>query len=64
MTAVPTRTPRLVRLQSSGATVFLHPCSVCGKPAAFGEGVQVRKDKLGVWFCGEHRATANQGALR
>ena len=59
----PTRTPRLARLKSSGATVFLHPCSVCGKPAAFGEGFSSRQGKLGVWFCGEHRPTAKQGKL-
>jgi hypothetical protein len=63
MTASPIRPPRLVRLQSSGATVFLHPCSVCGKPAAFGVGFSGKLRKLGVWYCLTHRPAAKQGAL-
>ncbi len=48
--------PRMARLKSSGTEVFLHPCSVCGKPdAPFGFGVRLLKGELGTWFCGPCR---------
>jgi hypothetical protein len=34
---------------------FIHRCCVCGEQAFFGYGVSLRQDKLGVWYCGEHR---------
>lgn len=44
--------PKMVKLASSGATVFLHPCSRCGAPdAPFGSGVNLRKGILGTWLC-------------
>lgn len=54
---------RLGRIRSNGAIVFIHPCVVCGSRAApFGSGVnlleamaQHDKQKLGRWYCGEHR---------
>jgi len=33
---------------------FEHPC-YCGKPGLFGFGVSLRNEKLGTWYCGEHR---------
>ncbi len=33
-----------------------HRCEVCGKRAAFGFGVRVRRGKMGTWRCFEHRS--------
>lgn len=38
--------------EPSGALV--HYCH-CGKWGSFGEGVSLRKDQLGAWYCGAHR---------
>ena len=41
---------------STGGTVLIHPCSVCGMPnAGFGYGVSLKKDRLGTWYCADHR---------
>jgi hypothetical protein len=32
-----------------------HSCFVCGQPARFGFGVQIRQGKKGQWFCAAHR---------
>lgn len=29
-------------------------CCVCGAPASFGSGVNMRKRETGVWLCFEH----------
>ena len=34
---------------------FIHRCRACGKEASFGYGVSLRNNKLGTWFCAEHR---------
>lgn len=48
------RTPRLMKLKSSGSTVLIHPCSICGKKhAPFGYGVSLSSGKLGTWYCFE-----------
>ena len=31
---------------------FIHPCSICGREAILGTGVNVRADQLGTWYCG------------
>jgi hypothetical protein len=36
---------------------FIHVCCKCGTHAAFGFGVNLRADKLGTWYCGEHKPT-------
>jgi len=36
--------------------LFSHYCH-CGKWGSFGFGVQLRKDKLGKWYCAEHAPT-------
>lgn len=45
------------RRLKSGRIVFLHPCSVCGKPAAFGYfcDLLANPPRPGTWYCGEHR---------
>jgi hypothetical protein len=52
---------------SAGSIRFDHPCHICGKPAAFGSGVDLTKfialhlngvkryELLGTWTCGHHR---------
>lgn len=40
---------------------FLHFCVECGRFGAFGYGVQLRKGRLGRWYCGEHRPEAVSG---
>lgn len=36
--------------------IFWHPCSVCGKvDAPFGYGVSLKHNKLGTWYCAEHK---------
>lgn len=48
------RRPRM-RPTRSGGAVFWHPCSVCGYiHAPYGKGVDLRKEKFGVWFCKDH----------
>ncbi len=42
------------RVQDLGGTL-LHFCVECGRFAAFGYGVRLRADRLGRWYCGEHR---------
>ncbi len=37
---------------------FLHFCVECGRFAAFGYGVHLRGERLGRWYCGEHRPVA------
>jgi hypothetical protein len=37
---------------------FLHFCVECGRFAAFGYGVCLRAERLGRWYCGEHRPVA------
>lgn len=44
-----------------GSKVLLFTCDVCGIPASFGEGVNVRAalstgdvKKAGFWFCRDH----------
>jgi hypothetical protein len=39
---------------------FLHRCCKCGVHASFGYGVNLRADKLGTWFCGDHRPNQNR----
>ena len=46
---------RIVKLKSSGAEVFLHSCLFCDKFASFGFEVSLRKNKLGLWYCREHK---------
>lgn len=60
-------TARLARIRSTGAVVLLTTCRICGKPAAFGVGVNLlrkTRDKegrerlapdLGEWYCRQHR---------
>lgn len=46
--------PRMMKLRSSGAIVFDHPCQSCGKPhAPFGRKVSLWRapKNLGEWFC-------------
>lgn len=33
---------------------FIHLCH-CGKWGSFGTGVSLKDERLGKWFCGEHR---------
>lgn len=50
--------PRLVR--TKGAVAFLHPCQGCGKLGApFGSGVNLRKERLGTWWCGPNGCRAD-----
>lgn len=42
-------------LKSSGAQVFIHLCEICGKDASFGFDVALRKNRLGKWYCRDHR---------
>jgi hypothetical protein len=37
---------------------FLHFCAECGRFAAFGYEVHLRAERLGRWYCGEHRPVA------
>ena len=46
-----TRRGRVQTLDSG----FLHFCVECGRFAAFGYGVRLRAERLGRWYCGEHR---------
>lgn len=39
-------------------TVFEHFCCVCGRWGAFGYDVNLLKEELGRWYCGEHRPEA------
>lgn len=39
-----------------GNSVLVHTCFRCGKSAPFGYNVNLRRGKLGVWTCAEHRA--------
>ena len=34
---------------------FEHPCEVCGDFAYWGYGVSLRQEKLGTWYCDQHR---------
>jgi hypothetical protein len=39
---------------------FIHYCH-CGKEAGYGFEVNLRSDKLGVWFCGTHKDSYKKG---
>jgi hypothetical protein len=39
---------------------FIHRCCKCGDLALFGVGVNLRKDKLGTWFCAQCKPQAQQ----
>jgi hypothetical protein len=41
---------------------FLHFCVECGRWGAFGYGVDLRKGRLGQWYCAAHRPEATAGA--
>ena len=69
----------LKRIKETGGLVFLHFCEVegCKAEASFGYGVSMRlalnalaagdkvtaKRHLGRWYCGEHRASADDGGV-
>jgi len=52
-----TKTPKtkFFKLKSSGAEVFIHLCENCDKFGSFGYGVDLRRNKVGKWYCKEHR---------
>jgi hypothetical protein len=52
--------PRRGRIESQGTTL-LHFCSVCGAWGSYGFGVNLRKGRMGRWFCAAHRP---QGTAR
>jgi len=48
---------------SKGGPIFWHPCSICGNiDAAYGFGVDMRRDKFGTWYCKEHVPKNEQSA--
>ena len=56
---------------SPGHRVVVHECEVCGAPAAFGIGVNLRRaletgdvKHAGRWFCFEHWKEQGQGDER
>jgi hypothetical protein len=34
---------------------FIHHCCKCGGEAPFGFGVSLRRGRLGIWYCANHR---------
>jgi hypothetical protein len=52
-----TKTPKtkIFTLKSSGAQVFIHLCEHCEKQGSFGYGVSLRKNRLGKWYCRDHK---------
>lgn len=65
----------LKRIRSTGGTVLIQTCEVCGADASFGFGVSMRlalvkltagdaagaRKHLGRWYCGEHAASGEPG---
>lgn len=40
----------------TGRELLIHPCETCGVAnAPFGYNVNLRKGKLGLWYCYDHR---------
>lgn len=53
---------------SPGHRVLTHTCEMCGAPASFGEGVDLRRAlatgnvaHAGKWFCFEHWKAKGEG---
>lgn len=42
------------------AEPFLHDCEVCGHEGCWGYEVDLRAEKIGLWYCYEHRPEQKQ----
>lgn len=53
------------RKTAAAGMMFVHPCQICGtENAPFGFEVELRNDKLGRWYCAEHKGQANVGQAK
>lgn len=39
--------------EGAGGRLLDHPCCVCGDRGILGVGVALRRDELGMWWCGD-----------
>lgn len=51
----PTHAPPIPGVGYDADGHFIHTCEVCGRDAGYGFGVHLMADKLGRWFCAEHK---------